>query len=270
MYVTYDSKRTSVKGVDYVPSFCDDTYMATVGETLLALKQRASLPLEAIASRAGYRGKSSIQEYFKPEYVGPLGSRAAQKLADGLAGAGTPPIDRNQVLALASLPASNAQTVQYEGSSFERMSEDLPIVGTALGGAVHIDGEAIEQTMLNRGEIIGYAKRPTMLNGREDAYGLYVQGSSMVPVHSEGAFLVVERKRPPRIGDDVVVYLRASGQQDEADDGQRARAVLLKRLVRRTASYIELEQFNPPLTFKVAADDAMRVDRVMDLSDLLT
>jgi transcriptional regulator with XRE-family HTH domain len=163
-------------------------------------------------------------------------------------------------------PPTNARKIPMEGPSAERMREDLPIYGTALGSALMVEGEAIEQTTLNRGEVIHYAKRPTILDGRADAYGLYVQGSSMAPVHLEGDMILAETKRPPRIGDDVVVYLRAA---EEDGDDDRARAVLVKRLVRRSASYIELEQFQPTKIFKIPSEDIFRIDRVMRLADLI-
>lgn len=160
----------------------------------------------------------------------------------------------------------NARIIPMEGASAERMHDDLPIYGTALGASLIVAGEAIEQTTLNRGEVIHYAKRPTLLNGRADAYGLYVQGSSMHPVYLEGDMILAETKRPARVGDDVVVYLRVN-DDEEADD--RARGVLVKRLIRRSGSYIELEQFNPAKTFRIPADDVLRVDRVLRLADLL-
>lgn len=167
----------------------------------------------------------------------------------------------------ATIPESNASPFRMEGAPDRRLHQDLPIFGTALGAPRVIEGEAIEQTMLNQGDLIGYAKRPTILDGRADAYGLYVVGSSMSPVYPEGSMLLVETKKPPRVGDDVVVYLRPEG---EDDDGSRSRAVLVKRLVRRSASYIELEQFHPAMTFRIPAEKILRIDRVMTLGDLLS
>jgi hypothetical protein len=264
--------RTVVKDVEFVPAFCDYTYMPdsqTVGETLLEFKKRADLSLDKIAKFAGYSGKSSIQEYFKREYEGPLGSGPADKLAKAFDGLGQPPISAAEVLALAGMrPDGNAsRPTEFEGASLERMRGDLPIYGTALGAEAIVDGDAIEQTSLNKGEILGYAQRPVILNGVPDVYGLHVQGSSMDPVHVEGAFIVAQKGKPLRIGDDVVVYLRP---QDDTDDGKAARMVMIKRLVRRTAHYIELRQFSPDITFRVSTDDVLRTDRVLTLGDLLS
>lgn len=263
--------RTPVKGVVSVPEICDFVLMAdgkTTGERLIALKARADMSLIQIAKAADYAGKSSIQEYFRETYEGPLGTRAALKIAGALEGRGQPPIARDEVLALTSvLPASNVSDIfRFEGSSMERSRENLPVYGTALGAEKIVDGEAIEQTTLNRGEIERYVKRPPILNGVAGVYGLHVQGSSMEPIHLDGALLIVRKSDSLRAEDDVVVYMRP---QDESDDGERATSVLVKRLVRRTAQYVELKQFEPAKTFRIAAADVLRIDKVLRVEDIL-
>lgn len=168
----------------------------------------------------------------------------------------------------ADVPEPNARPFQMEGASLERMRDDLPIYGTALGADRQVDGEAIEQTTLNRAEIVQYAKRPVLLNGRADAYGLFVAGSSMEPRHMDGETILVDPKGRPRNGEDVVVYLRPTCPED--DDGEAARAVLVKRLVRRTSTYIELEQYSPAKVFRVEVVEVVRVDRVIPWSELLS
>lgn len=180
--------------------------------------------------------------------------------------AGILEVDVSDLLQSASGTTTNAKPVKMEGASTERMREDVPVFGTALGAPRVVDGESVEQTSLNTGEVVQYVRRPVILDGKADAYGIYVQGHSMEPVHLAGDLILAETKRPARIGDDVVVYLRPL---DENDDGDRARGVLLKRLVRRTASYVELEQFNPARTFRLDVDEIVRIDRVMRLSDLI-
>ncbi len=168
----------------------------------------------------------------------------------------------------ADISESNAIPFKMEGASEERMRDDLPIYGTALGAARQVDGEAIEQTTLNRAEVVNYAKRPVLLNGRADAYGLYVSGSSMEPRFDDGDMILIDPKGRVRNGDYVVVYLRPLNPEE--DDGESARAVLVKKLVRRTSGYIELEQFQPATTFRVDAEEIVRVDRVIPWSELLS
>lgn len=164
-----------------------------------------------------------------------------------------------------AIPPSNVTVpAPMEGASEARMRRDVPIYGTALGADEIVDGEAVEQTELNRAEVIGYRRRPVILDGRVDVYSLYVQGSSMAPRHRDGAVLFVEERRRPNIGDDAVVYLRVPDEHD----GERPSSVLVKTLVKKSASFIELEQYTPPLIFRIPAERVARMDRVLTLDDL--
>jgi hypothetical protein len=174
----------------------------------------------------------------------------------------------NEVLEKAGIlePLSNASVLAFEGEGLDLPQESLPVYGSALGTARMFDGEAIEQTTLNSGDVMEYVKRPTILNGKRMAYALHVQGSSMDPALPEGEIVVACRDMPLSIGDIVVVYLR----DDAEDDGNRARAVLVKTLVRRSASYVELRQYEPRMDFKVPADEVLRIDRVLTRREMLS
>lgn len=170
----------------------------------------------------------------------------------------------------AGFPAAieaNATPFRMEGASEARMRNDLPIYGTALGAAREIDGEAIEQTTLNRAEVVEYAKRPVLLEGNAAAYGVYVSGSSMEPRHNDGETVLVDPKGRLRSGEDVVVYLRPTNPEE--DDGETARAVLVKRLVRRTSTYVELQQYTPPKVFRIDMCEITQIHRVIPWSELL-
>jgi SOS-response transcriptional repressor LexA len=266
------SRTYGVNSLEYVRAFCEDTYMAdqqTIGARLAELKERAGATLDAIAERAGYARRSSVQEYFRAAYQGPLSRKVATRLADALAGLGTPPIQREEVLAIVGeeIAGNVGALVRYEGASADRMREDLPVYGTALGAERIVDGEAIEQTTLNKGEVLSYSKRPVILNDVQDVYALHVQGSSMEPVHADGSLIVVRKGLPLRRDDDVVLYLRP---MDDSDDGETATKVLVKRFLRRTGSFYELRQFQPDKVFQVATNEVLRADRVLTLADLLS
>jgi len=238
----------------------------TTGAALNRLRDRAGLSLRALAAKAGYAAASSIQRYADPEFDGSLGVDVAQRFADAMEGTGDPPIARAEVLMLTGLVTdSNGQPFHMEGSGAQRMSRDLPIYGTALGADEIVDGEAVEQTTLNRAEVVEYKRRPQILDGRADVYGLYVQGSSMQPRFRDGDTVFVESRRRPAVGDDAVIYLRAP---DEAE-GERVSSVLIKAIVRKTASYVELEQYNPHLTFRIPMERVDRMDRVLTLDDMI-
>jgi len=166
----------------------------------------------------------------------------------------------------AAIPEQNAQVVQMEGASLDEARDDLPIFGTALGAARDVEGEAIEQTYLNSGDTIEYVKRPVLLNRIPDAYGLYVQGSSMHPALPDGEMLAITTKGALSTGDNVVVYLRPNGRDD---DGQRARCVLVKELVKRTASYVELRQYDPPKVFRVDTSEVLQIHRVLTRREMM-
>ena len=164
------------------------------------------------------------------------------------------------------LPQSNATALAFEGESFDLPQENLPVWGTALGVERMFDGSAVEQTELNTGSQPEYVRRPAILKGKRGAYALHVQGSSMHPALPDGELIVACRDMPLSIGDNVVVYLR----DDQEDDGERARAVLVKELIRRSASYVELRQYEPRLDFKVAMVDVLRIDRVLTRREMVS
>lgn len=142
------------------------------------------------------------------------------------------------------------------------MLQDIPVYGTALGSeaefADQADGMvAIEQVDLNTAEVVDRFRRPPNLLNRRDIYGLYVAGDSLEPAFESGQGILVDPKRPATSRDYVVVYLR------NREDGEDAAGVLIKRLVRRSASYIELQQYNPPAVFKLDARLFREVHRVM-------
>lgn len=168
----------------------------------------------------------------------------------------------------ADIPATNGKVKKLEGAPDVTLNRDLPVYGTSLGAPRDFDGKAIEQIMLNTGTAIDHIKRPAMLHGQDYAYALYVQGSSMDPKFEDGDTIYVtdsRRGKPPRITEDVVVYIRDMDQ----DDGATATGVLVKRLVRRTASYVELQQFTPAETFRIPADMVLRMDRVIPWREIV-
>jgi transcriptional regulator with XRE-family HTH domain len=253
--------------VESVSGFCEYPYVAeglTIGARLRAMRERAGLSMRELAKRSGYSQASSIQRYFDDDYEpARLPADVAHKLAKGFEGTDVTPAELMEMTGF--VPPSNALPFLFEGASTERLRQDVPIYGTALGADEIIDGEAIEQTTLNTGEIIGYLKRPAMLSGRTDVYGLYVQGSSMAPRHRDGATIFVERNRPPRIGDDVVVYLVSPDEHD----GERTTSVLVKTLEKKTAAFVELSQYSPATTFRIPAERVARIDRVIPWDELV-
>jgi|GEM_PF-3300294 len=107
----------------------------------------------------------------------------------------------------------------------------IPVLGTARAGA---EG-AFE---LNDGNPIDFIRRPASLAGVKDAYSIYCEGDSMWPKFEPHQLIIVHAKRPAAPGRDVVIQIRPQ------HEGQ-APLAYVKRLVRRTATEVEVMQFNP-------------------------
>jgi len=134
----------------------------------------------------------------------------------------------------------------------DQMPQDIPVLGTAEGSE-----EAAFQ--LQSGNPIDHVRRPPGVASAVDVYAIYVVGDSMTPRFDEGELIYVSGKRPARPGDYVVV--QAAGEDGEI-------TAWCKRLVRKGGKSITLEQFNPPMTFKVPVKQAVAVHRVLTTNDL--
>lgn len=88
----------------------------------------------------------------------------------------------------------------------------------------------------------------------------------MEPAYREGDFILVSNMFPPRIGDDVLLTLRSASDRDAMQAKQNC---LLRRLTRRTADFIELEQFAPALTLRIPIDQVGVIYRVLKVDDAL-
>lgn len=135
------------------------------------------------------------------------------------------------------------------------LPRDVPVYGVTSGGP-GID------FYLN-GEVIDRVKRPPAIAEAKDAYALYVIGSSMYPRFSDGELIYVHPNRPPRVGDDVVIQLHAR------DEGDTVGPSYVKRLVRRSASKLTVEQFNPAGQLEFDMDDVKALHRIVPWNELL-
>jgi phage repressor protein C with HTH and peptisase S24 domain len=134
------------------------------------------------------------------------------------------------------------------------MPEDVPVLGTAYGGATGGDFTMNGDSGLR-------VRRPTKLAGRDDIFALFVSGNSMEPRYPNGELIFLEKRRPPQINDHVVVEMQPS-----ADGVQEA---YLKKLLAITATKIKLEQYNPAKTIELDRAKVLQVIRVMTTHDLL-
>lgn len=175
-------------------------------------------------------------------------------------------VKRVGVALQADAPIANAEVVRFEGEALEHPAENLPVWGSGLGAERLFDGEAVEQTDLNTGAELEYVRRPAILKGKRGAYALHIQGSSMHPALPDGEMVIACLGMPLSAGDNVVVYLRDGTD----DDGERARGVLVKELVRRSASYVELRQYEPHIAFRVPMAEVLRIDRILTRREMVS
>jgi phage repressor protein C with HTH and peptisase S24 domain len=137
----------------------------------------------------------------------------------------------------------------------------VPLLGTAFGGE-WLDDSDVETTELRLAEVLDYLARPPSLAGDDDAYAVEIVGESMAPRFEPGEQVFVSPKAAVRVGDDVIVQLKAAEDVEGSDLAGQVTAVLIKRLVRRTAAHVELRQFNPDTTFKVPLERVRAIHRV--------
>jgi phage repressor protein C with HTH and peptisase S24 domain len=132
--------------------------------------------------------------------------------------------------------------------SGERWPRDLRVLGMAECGP---DGWS-----LWNGEVIEMTSRPPNLAGAMLAYAVYVVGDSMEPRYHSGELVYVHPGRPVDVGAYVLVQVKPK------EDGDAPRAVV-KRLVRRSATKMTLEQFNPKKTIELKTSDILSMHRVV-------
>lgn len=169
----------------------------------------------------------------------------------------------------ASPLASSAQPAPMPAVAPGQWVKDVPVVGGGLAAPLHIVQAGapldIEQTSLDFGADPDFAPRPPAFSTNRQLYCVYVWGDSMVPRFDAGDRLYVDPRRPPNVGDDVVVQLRAEpGSEDD-----QVVVALIKRLARRNGSTIELEQYNPATSIVVETARVAAIHRIVPWREML-
>ena len=132
----------------------------------------------------------------------------------------------------------------------------LPLVASAMAGSWGTLDDQIELTELRLGEILDHLPRPASLANDPGAYAVTIVGDSMWPRFRPGRRVAVSPKAPVAIGDDVVVAMGS-------DQSTGATSALIKELVRRTAGFVELRQFNPDVTFRVESAEVASMHKLV-------
>jgi len=132
----------------------------------------------------------------------------------------------------------------------------LPLIATATGGDWGAPDDQVALTELRLGEIVDQLPRPASLGRDSGAFALTIVDDSMWPRFRPGRRIAISPKAPVAVGDDVIVTL--SGEKMTGRT-----TALIKELVRRTATDVELRQFNPDATFRVEAREIVAIHKVM-------
>ncbi len=142
----------------------------------------------------------------------------------------------------------------------------IPIYSTVDFREIPIESGIYEGLSIERIKPFSYLYRTQRLSKMATTFGFYFKGHSMEPAYREGDFILVSNMFPPRIGDDVLLTLRSASDRDAMQAKQNC---LLRRLTRRTADFIELEQFAPALTLRIPIDQVGVIYRVLKVDDAL-
>lgn len=136
------------------------------------------------------------------------------------------------------------------------MPRDVPVFGTAMGA--NGDGAFI----INIGGQVDTVRRGPGIANNRGVFAIYVEGESMAPRYQPGELVYLDKNRPIRMGDDVVLVVEMPGKGDEP-------RAYLKRLMRRTADRWICEQFNPPKTVEFDVASLKDKFRVLTLNEVM-
>ena len=134
----------------------------------------------------------------------------------------------------------------------------LPLIASGLAG--EWAGTGVELTEVRPSEVIERLPRPLALAGDPGAYAVTIVGDSMWPRFRPGRRIAVSPRAPVAIGDDVVLKLRRPVAAAAAPAGE---LVLIKELVKRTAKFVALRQFNPEAAVEVDAAEVEALHKVL-------
>ncbi len=175
--------------------------------------------------------------------------RTLEKLL-GAAGSSLAEFEALRVWQVPPLPAAEAGLAESGRGWRGAPLGPIPLCDTSLTGDWGEAGSGIELHSLDRARVIGKVDRPAALAADREAYAVTMIGGSMWPRFRDGRRLLVSPAAPIALGDDVLVQL-AGG------------TVLIKELVRRSASQVKLRQFHPDVTFAVEASEVHAIHKIM-------
>jgi SOS-response transcriptional repressor LexA len=133
-------------------------------------------------------------------------------------------------------------------SVFSAGGDKIPVLG---GGPDEADGWSIWSA-----ELIEHVSRPPQLAGVTQGYALYVGNSTMEPRFFPGELVYVHPGKPVTPKAFVLVQLKG-----EKEAGPTRAAI--RRLIKRTATKVTIEQINPPRELELKASDVASMHRIV-------
>jgi phage repressor protein C with HTH and peptisase S24 domain len=211
-----------------------------VRELVRAKLAERGLTMKEASERMG-RNHAYLQQYLERGIPAGLPEEARESLADLL---GVAP-DSLRSGAPASRPGPRAPYLRLVPAN---AADRIPVMGVGEGGG--------EGKSLWNGEAVDYVSRPPALSGAPSGYATYVIGTSMEPRYHPGELIYVHPGKPVTAGAYVLVQLKPPAEGEPP-------LALIKRLVKRTANRVVLEQFNPPKQLEIAAREVVSIHRIV-------
>lgn len=234
---------------------------------LAAMIVAAGTNFRRLSLRLGLNG-TYIQQYLKKgtpkklpmelrlQIAVALGVDPTELVPVDILGKLTMPPERGSTSALSqeALMAPNLKGRRYADlPAHGDLPRDVPVYGVAVGGN--------DATFRLESQAVDYVRRAPGIMYSKQVFAFYVANDSMEPAWRHGALILCDAGRQPRIGDDVVIELKPKFDGDPS-------GCLLKRLVRRTADKVIVEQFNPAARIEIPMSEVVRLVRVLNNDDL--
>lgn len=226
----------------------------SIGERVKKRREQLGLSQSEVARRTGIKPQAIQQleagDTKRPRNILELAA-ALEVSPDWLLGATEteppPPAPHQAADTFAFQPVAVPQPAE--------LRQGLPVYGAAACGDENNCDFELNGTVVNR---VAY---PPALANVQGAYALYARGTSMEPRYFEGELVYVHPFKAVHPGAFVVIQLRPK------HEGAPVRA-MIKRIVRRSASRVEVEQFNPAKTFTIASSEIVAIHRILTGDEL--
>lgn len=239
----------------------------TIGSRLLELRKRSGLTLEQVSSLAGYRGRSSVQQFFRSDYdPGILDSRVATRLADAMVGKGAPPIDESEIYALAGgIKPYDAPETHVEDPA---IGIRIPVFSAKRAKKFILsddpDGK-LDAMTYETSNPLSYVHLPSAKDPFTRAYGLYLGTATLSPRYDMGELVIVEERRQAMLFDDVIIQV-ADAQRDD----KFFTHALAGKIAEFGSDSIFLRFLTPERTVEIPYDRIVQIERIMTVGDVLS